>query len=224
MYYPIIISPNHSDRTNLWSLLEGSGLYARINSVRTTAEALTLIERDPLIDVVMISSELGESRIVSFLDRAKKITTGKRCSYVLLCKQDELKSSTVINLMMAGIHSFLTEPYSVEALQETTIIADGVNSAHSRVRLRVAGSLLFSQIATELGHLNSTDKKTVSEQMKAQALNFRKATGRSFWNYLDAFASTLLVLSPAKRVEKTRGQLRISIRRSIEELFKHSSR
>jgi len=222
VFYPVIISPNHADRTELRSLLEASGLFSRVQPVRTTAEAIALIEKDPLIDVVMLSYDVGEKLILRFLDKAKKLTTGKRCSYVVLFKANELKSAAIVNLMMAGIHSFLSEPYTIEALQETTFIASDVNNAHSRVRLRVAGGLLFSQMVAELGHNSSAEQRSVSERMRENATAFRIATGKSLLSYLDSLASSLLKLSPTKRVERTGGPLRTSIRRSIEDLFKQT--
>lgn len=222
MFYPVIISPNQADRSALRSLLENSGLYTRVQAVRSPVDALKIIAKDPLIDVIFLSLELGEKRILNFLDNAKQHVTGKRCSYVVLARQEDFKSNLVVNLMMAGIHSFLSTPYTTDGLQEATLLATDVNSGHSRVRLRLAGGLLFTQIADELVHGKQTPDTPIRDRLRDHAAAFRKTTGRSFLTYLDSVASTLLILSPTNRVERARGQLRTSIRRSIEELFKQS--
>ncbi len=142
--------------------------FDSIYSVGNERAALELLSEFKY-DLVFVSDKLGKERISKFIKQAKKTEYGEVAGYILLCSNQE-DSKGLTNSLLEGADGMLLEPYSIDSLEELSLLAAKIKAKRVEEKRKAALSYISSDVlrcvdlmsqAVFLNHPTAIIKKTV---------------------------------------------------------------
>jgi response regulator RpfG family c-di-GMP phosphodiesterase len=115
-----------------------------------SVDALRVLSEGREWDTVFISAKLEPSQIAEFINQAKQTRGGRDSAYILVIGAQDQSSSAVAGHVLAGADSFLCEPYSVDSLQEISLLSSTIKQQRLRERQEGAVRLLVDDIIRTL--------------------------------------------------------------------------
>ncbi len=169
-YNCLIIDPDSKSRMLLKQAMSVVVQFNESFSVKNERIALDLLKRDKKSDLIFISDKIDKSRIIKFIKEAKETNMGFLAGYILLCsKKNDAKSFA--NSLLDGIDGILIEPYSIDSLQELSLLAAEVKSKREDEKRRMVFRFLVADVircldifvqSQALGHPLVAMKKTIN--------------------------------------------------------------
>ena len=145
-YNCLIIDPDSKSRMLLKQAMSVVVQFNESFSVKNERIALDLLKRDKKSDLIFISDKIDKSRIIKFIKEAKETNMGFLAGYILLCsKKNDAKSFA--NSLLDGIDGILIEPYSIDSLQELSLLAAEVKSKREDEKRRMVFRFLVESRA-----------------------------------------------------------------------------
>ncbi len=146
----IAVDPDFDRRMNLKSATLSVPDYSKVNFTNTFDAALKLLQEDTPMVIVMISSALPQSEIIRFVQEGKRTRNGIDSAYILLTRPENQTSTEISWAVMNGIDGFLLEPFSVDALINTSHLARTVYQQRKHSRIEAAVEILVRDALEQL--------------------------------------------------------------------------
>lgn len=146
----LIIDPDLATRNRLKQAASSVVNFGKIYIVSSLRDATSRLQDGETTDVVFLSQSFSNEERLRFIQEAKQLPAGRDTAYVLVMRAKEQDSAHVAQNMLGGADGMLFEPYSVQSLVETTILATSIKSQRQQFREKAALSLLISDIARQL--------------------------------------------------------------------------
>lgn len=113
-------------------------------------EASRQLDHFAAIDIVFISDRVEETESRAFVEQGKQSIGGQDSAYVLVIDSNKNDSTTIAAQVMAGFDGFLVEPFSLEDLDNTTVLATKVKKDRGKSREIKAMELIVSDMIAQL--------------------------------------------------------------------------
>jgi len=97
-------------------------------------------------DLIFLSKRFGDAAISSFVKDARDKKATMDAAFILVLEGKDDSQSQFGEYMLLGINGFLVEPYSVDKLVETTLIAAKVKKDRSLGRRKLAFQMLLKDL------------------------------------------------------------------------------
>lgn len=179
MFQPIdviIVDPDFDRRMNLKSATRSVTDYGKVSFASSFSTALKMLREEIPMVIVMISSGLPEAEIVKFVQEGKATRNGVDSAYVLIMRPEDQTSAEISSAVMNGIDGFLLEPFSVEALVNTSHLARTVYQQRKHARIEAAIEIL---VRDALENLDIVAKELQSGKGPGPAIRSLRDLGSS---------------------------------------------
>lgn len=150
-YETLVIDSNNASRNRLKqaALAVINIKTVQLASANPLDKALSGLGGSGRYDVIFISAAYPQDEIARFIPAAKKTTKGEDSAYILVLKGDNQDQSVIASTLMIGADGIICEPYSVERLNEITLLAAKIRRERVESRQKAAISLLMTTLVKE---------------------------------------------------------------------------
>src|SRR5262249_35099195 len=105
--------------------------------------------------------------------------------------------------MLVGVHSFVSEPLSVESIEDATRVGNAVRLKASGVRMKAATGLMLAEILEESEKgSGGSEKQNLWERVQNSCERFKELTGQSVTT---SVVKDMEGLAPSKRLPRYGG-------------------
>ncbi len=168
-YNCLAIDPDSKNRMLLKQAMSAVIQFNSVYSVRNERIGLELLKQNEKYDLIFISDKIEKKRILKFIKEAKETSVGFLAGYILLCsvKGD---AKFLADSMLGGIDGVLIEPYSIDSLQELSLLAAEVKLKREDEKRKMIFRFLVADVvrcldvlvqSQVLGHPLNSMKKTI---------------------------------------------------------------
>lgn len=212
----LIVSPNSLTRSTVQKLVQALPEQMEVHTLSTLSEATTFVGSVERVDYTLVDNEFSPEAIADFIDKVTSKHAGKESAFILLSRDKKQESATLASNMMAGLHGFLCEPFSVQAVQEAFKLAKNVRLSSSTARLKVASGLMLFELFEEKEPIQEGEARpNILAQLQRTYDRYKEATGESL------SVPVVRNLKSIKPVERIRLYTGVSkrVRRLFEQKF-----
>ncbi len=143
------------------------GKFLQSNSLE---DALRRLSGSENIDLIFINEKLHEG-LAEFVKQAKETHLGQDAAYVVILHGSDEMQATMAKYMIAGVDSFLQEPFSADAINEIAQLAIRIKRERAEARENAAIRFLIEQIServTSIAQIMAAGMDAKREQKKLQ--------------------------------------------------------
>lgn len=191
-----IVFPADENRSSLQMFVDRVPRIKDVQSVSSLHEAKKRLKEKTPIDFLFVSNSFGLEEIAYFIEYAKKSAAGAESACILVCQTEEQTFAAIANLMVVGIHSFLSEPFSLERVEEAVELAASVKLQSSVTRMKAAAGITLAEILNSRPGRDESLKSNWDE-VDAVWAHYKRMTGNSLSN---AVVGDFASISPTKRL------------------------
>ena len=149
----LVVEAGTAEREHLKAALRSSGGVSETHYARSSTEALQQLEAADRIDLIFLSSRLGEGEAPAIIRAALRSRAGRDAACIaLLRSQPEIAELTAE--LLDGFDGVIVAPFSVDAVTKSLEIATRVRKERSDRRLRLALNLLITEIRSQLSQVS----------------------------------------------------------------------
>ena len=145
IYNCLAIEPDSKSRMLLKQAMSLVAEFNHITLVRNDRAALELLRSGSTYDLIFISDRFDKNKISQFVKKAKETDTGFLAGYILLTSTQN-DARTVAKSLLDGIDGVLIEPYSIDSLQELSLLAAKVKEKREEEKRKTVLNFLASNI------------------------------------------------------------------------------
>lgn len=169
IYNCLAIEPDSKSRMLLKQAMSLVPQFNDIILVRNDKPALELLRSGSFFDLIFISDRFDKNKISQFIKKAKETDTGFLAGYVLLSSTQK-DARSVAKSLLEGIDGVLIEPYSIDSLQELSLLAAKVREQREEEKRKTILRFLASNViycvdimaqSHLLNHSTFTVKRTI---------------------------------------------------------------
>lgn len=211
-YNCLAIEPNSKSRVLLKQAMSLVTQFNAIKLVRSDRVALEHLKDGENYDLIFISDSFGKAMISQFIKKAKETDVGAFAGYVLL-SSGQNDTRTLARSVLEGIDGVLIMPYSINSLQELSLLAAKVRHLKEEEKRKNALRFLTSNViysvdimsqACILKHGFNSIKKVITK-INESVLSFEsESILRTYLEILSA--SFMKIEKPVKVVQECRYQ------------------
>jgi len=147
----IVIDPDFNARERLKQATRMLQEFGKVVPLAGFQNARDLLSRDDSYDIVFMSPRLGWEVALQYINQMKETMWGRDLAYVLILGQEDNVHSTIAKSVMKGADGILLEPFSVDALLETTHLAQRVKTQRRTTREEKALRFLVQELIDQIG-------------------------------------------------------------------------
>jgi len=192
-----IVFPADENRSTLQLFVDRVKRIDDVQSVSSLHEAKKRLKESTPIDFLFVSNSFGLEEIAYFIECAKKSPASQKSAVILVCQTQEQTFAAVANLMVVGIHSFLSEPFSLESVEEAIELAASVRLQSSSTRMKAAAGITLAEILNSREGSDQKLRSSEDKEVNAVWNQYKRITGDSLSHLVVADLATL---SPTKRL------------------------
>lgn len=215
----LVVSPLVETRLPLQQLIQQCAEFKEIDTVQNLDEARASMSLQSPVSHAFISGTFSLTDVATFIDWAKHRQGRRPTAFVLLLKRDHVDSSTVANSMVMGIHGFLIEPFTIDAIENIVKLSQTISQKDSHPRMRAATGLMLTDMFPAPPTEEGAEHENLWKRVNATCDRVKHLTGQSVTMTV---VQGLRKLSAAERVPQYDGaskRVRGLLERKIRETF-----
>jgi len=219
----IVVDPDHKTRMQLRHAISSVERFDKVCQLGLLSEAINKIETEGLCDVVFISYQYDTEEASRFISRAKTNIRGRDSAYVLICREEDQKSSFISSRVLQGIDAFLFEPYSVDSLVEIVLLAEKVKKERAMAREVATIEFLMTEVMNQIDLIayasargRQTERYRAEMTKSSEVIKALKGDSRD--RYYSVAAEMFIKAPNPKRIYQRRKYIGASkrVQRSLE--------
>ena len=149
-YDAIIIDTDMDTRMRLKQVCSSVVNFGKVTPMGSFNEALSRLRGDQRVDVVFVTSRLGQDMIAGFIKDGKASPQGLDSAYILVLPTKSSDGGTIAQSVMMGADGVLFEPYSVDQLVEITVLSARVRKERASAREEAALKFLLADMISQI--------------------------------------------------------------------------
>ncbi len=149
----LIVDPDPESRMRLRQATSVCGEFTSVKLESSLLEALKMMRDRMTCNVIFISQTFESDQSREFVKMARETPYGQYAAYIMVLNGSQQNRSGVATNVTGGVDGFLFQPYSVEALRETTAIAAEVRAKATTARKVASRKLLADAIVPQVEKL-----------------------------------------------------------------------
>lgn len=157
----IIIDSEMQKKMMLKQATNSVNAFGNVMMCGSLEEGRHVINNGQLYDVIFVASRFDRNAISSFIKECKATKGAQDAAYILVLTSKSQDNSQVAANMMTGADGFLFEPYSVDQLEEITILSTKVKKERSVAREKVALKLVVDDIIKQFDKISYLRSKQI---------------------------------------------------------------
>ncbi len=198
----LIVDPDPESRMRLRQATSVCGEFASVKLESSLLDALKRMRDRMTCNVVFISQTFESTESQEFVKMARETAYGQYAAYIMVLNGSQQNRSGVAANVSGGVDGFLFQPYSVEALRETTAIAAEVRAKAAAARRVASRKLLADAIVPQVEklfgqELIGTPSPQQKYELKAVARSLRDAYDNE-GDFFDALADLFIAVPPPR--------------------------
>ena len=146
----IIIDSDIDTRMRLKQVCASVVNFGKVHPLGSLHEGIGKLKADQRIDVVFISTRIGQENVAGFIKEGKTTPQGQDSAYILVLPMAKSDGASVATSMIGGADGMLFEPYSVDQLVEISLLAAKVRKERSGAREEAALKFLLADIMHQI--------------------------------------------------------------------------
>jgi hypothetical protein len=178
----LVVSNNGDTRQRLKSLLDRLETLNETVVCQSLSHAEKALEEPEPFRILFVANSFDPLQTALFLEHARSAAATQSSAYVLLVRSHESVRDTLSNSMLIGFHGILCEPFSLSAVEESTMVCSNMRRTETKLRLRTATGLLLSSLSRDKnGHLPKRDRGYVNllKEAEESCRRFKEQTNES---------------------------------------------
>lgn len=149
----LIVDPDPESRMRLRQATSVCGEFSSVQLESSLLEALKMMRDRMSCNIIFISQTFESTESREFVKMARETPHGQYAAYIMVLNSSQQNRSGVAGNVTGGVDGFLFQPYSVEALRETTAIAVEVRAKATAARKAASRKLLSDAIVPQVDKL-----------------------------------------------------------------------
>ncbi len=222
-YDALIIDPDPASRMRLKQATSTCTEFREVKLANSLYLALQELKERLSCNIIYISQAFEPAQSAEFVRQARETKIGQYCAYIMIVDGRRQTRTAISSNISHGMDGFLFQPFSVDALRETTELAAKVKSKSASQRQGASKHLLLNSIVPSVEKLNDLfleGKKL--DFVKADLRALIRALADSFGENPEGYYQALINLFEKVDVPKTPHEDDLSVaamkrRRKIEE-------
>jgi CheY-like chemotaxis protein len=198
----LIVDPDPESRMRLRQATAVCGEFASVKLESSLLEALKMMRDRMTCNIVFISQTFESNESREFVKMARETPYGQYAAYIMVLNGSQQSRSGVASNVSGGVDGFLFQPFSVEALRETTAIAAEVRAKATAARKIASRKLLANAIVPQVEKLFGQELiGTPSPQQKYELKSVVRSLLGAYDNeheFFDAVADLFISVPPPK--------------------------
>ncbi len=198
----LIVDPDPESRMRLRQATSVCGEFASVKLESSLLEALKMMRDRMTCNVIFISQTFASNESREFVKMARETPYGQYAAYIMVLNGSQQNRSGVASNVSGGVDGFLFQPYSVEALRETTAIAAEVRAKATAARKVASRKLLADAIVPQVEKLFGQELiGTPSPQAKYELKSVVRSLRDAYENdgeFVSALADLFIAVPPPK--------------------------
>lgn len=205
----LVVDPTVACRIRLKEALTALPRFNSIIPMNSLKEAQdTLRTGTQTYDIIFISQNLDRDETASFIKNAKEYPTSRDAAFVILFKSAQ--NADMASSMLIGFDGMLSEPYSVNSLNDICELALRVKNERSTAREQIALGLMVQDVSKHLDAvavLKACGYESLKgmEKFREACLSFKHLSDTAVKSYEDIAERVFGNAMPAKPPEKKYG-------------------
>jgi len=224
VYNTILVDPDHKTRMQLRHAISSVDRFGKVSQFSLLPETLEKIRCDGQCDVVFISYQFSTEEAFRFITEAKNCVKGRDTAYVLVCREEDQKSSLISTRVLQGIDAFLFEPYSVDSLVKIVKLAEKVKRERALAREIATIEFLMTEIMNQvdlIAYSSARGKRTDKQfdELVSSSKVIKTLKGESMEHYYRLAIEMFINAPQPKRIFQRRKYIGASrrVQRTLEE-------
>ena len=160
----LIVDAELDSRMRLRQAASNLPQFSHVTMANSLPVAVSNLEGDANCDVILLRPSFPEKDMELFIQKCKQTKQGQGCALILVVRNKHSDTGSIARSFAGGVDGFLSEPYSVETIQQIFEIAAALKQKKMETRCRAAIEVMLKKIVTVL-------------DMAAQEERFGKGTG-----------------------------------------------
>jgi CheY-like chemotaxis protein len=198
----LIVDPDPESRMRLRQATAVCGEFTSVTLESSLLEALKKMRDRMNCNVVFISQTFASDESREFVKMARETPYGQYAAYIMVLNGSQQNRSGVASNVSGGVDGFLFQPFSVEALRETTSIAAEVRAKAAAARRVASRKLLSNSIVPQVdkifGHeLIGTPRPRQKYELRGVVRSLRDAYDNES-DFFDALTDLFITVPPPK--------------------------
>jgi DNA-binding NarL/FixJ family response regulator len=153
-YDALIIDPDPASRMRLKQATANCADFRQVKLANSLYNALQDLKERVSCNIIYISQAFEPGHSAEFVRQARETKTGQYCAYIMIVDGRRQTRTAISSNISQGMDGFLFQPFSVDALRETTQIAAKVRGKSSAQRNGASKHLLLDSIVPSIERLN----------------------------------------------------------------------
>lgn len=145
----LIVEPNLASKMRLKQALLALPRFSTASPMNSLRDALDALRAETgHCDLIFIAQAIPADEIASFIKTAKEIPSAQDAAFVTLSKSTQ--GTDMAAAMLIGFDGMLSEPYSVDSLNDICELALRVKGERGEAREKAALSLMIADVVKQL--------------------------------------------------------------------------
>jgi CheY-like chemotaxis protein len=146
----LIVDPDPESRMRLRQATAVCGEFASVKLESSLLEALKKMRDRMTCNVIFISQTFQSEESREFVKMARETPFGQYAAYIMVLNGSQQIRTGIASNVSGGVDGFLFQPFSVEALRETTTLAREVRLKAAIARKSASRKLLSNAIIPQV--------------------------------------------------------------------------
>lgn len=205
-YEAIIIDPHLESRTRLKEATKALNLFHNVNSSSSFTEAEKQLKAMKRCDLFFISERLSGLELQDFMRRVRNPesaeTLGTRDSaFVVVLESNGRDSKALVDRVLNGADGILCAPFSVQALIDTTEIAERVKRERGHAREKAAIRLFVRELIDQIDHMSHVRRAGYEPGISVKVFrDMCSVLGKLDARLIETYLETALTLFPEAQI------------------------
>lgn len=169
----LIIDSDLNRRMLLRQAATNVASFRTVQQLGSLNEATRKFSDGEAFDVIFISCRFDNEQVRPFIKQAKEMPAGADAAYVLVLETNDPGTAALATNVLTGADGFLIEPYSVDQLEEITVLAGKIKKERRASREKIAIGMIVQDIIAQvdkMSYIKACKMDPAGAQRKLQEL------------------------------------------------------
>lgn len=197
----LIVDPDPESRMRLRQATSVCREFREIKFASTLPQALEQLKERLQCNIIFIAQTFASDESQAFVTEARHTSSGQGCAYIMVLNGANQTRTGVATNLTSGMDGFLFQPFSVDALKETTEIASRVKATAKAGKQAASKELLLNSLVSSIDKL--ADGHLIGKAMRVEKAELRCITrtligfyGDDTAGYMEAVTSVFAAVPP----------------------------
>jgi hypothetical protein len=188
----VVVDAQIESRMRLRAMASAVHLFDKVHQVNSLKEALSRLNTDLDVDIVLIASSFTENEVTGFIKEALLTEFGSDAIFVLVAKSkaEVTKRSSANQEQLVGPDGYVFEPCSVETLTGLSELIEPVRADRASNREMLSIQSVIQEIMTHLDHLAEVtrleyDTSKAKEKLARKCRRLQKLNASALDRYFE---------------------------------------